>query len=50
MLIFELIAFILVIVWFVVFMCFIGWNFEAIADFFERLGMGFDKAFRYAGF
>ena len=50
MLIFELIAFILVIIAFVVFMCFIGWNFEAIADFFERLGEGFERAFRYARF
>lgn len=50
MLIFELIALILSIIAFVVFMCFIGWNFEAIVDFFERLGDGFERAFRYAGF
>ena len=46
MLIFELIAFILVIVWFVVFMCFIGWNFDNIVKWFTDLGEGFERAFR----
>ena len=48
MLIFELIAFVLAIIWFVVFMCIIGWNFDGLVRWFEKFGEGLEKAFRYA--
>lgn len=48
MLIFELIAFILVIIAFVVFMCFIGWNFDSIVRWAENLGDGFENVFKYS--
>ena len=43
MLIFELIAFVLVIIAFVVFMCVIGWNFEAIVDWCEDFGRNMEN-------
>ena len=46
MLIFELIAFVLVIIAFVVFMCVIGWNFEAIVDWCEDFGRNMENFFR----
>lgn len=46
MLIFNLVAFILVIVWFVVFMFVIGWNFEGFIDLMEDLGENLERFFR----